>query len=60
MQSIPNGANQWYECAGRGCTNEGIYLLKIKFINKVGWFCIDCRNTLLNENLVDQVIHPTD
>lgn len=60
MQSIPNGTTQRQKCAGRGCTNKGIYLLKIKFIKKAGWFCIHCKDDLLNDDLVDQVIHPTE
>ena len=57
-----NDANHRYkkDCAGKGCINEGIHLLKIRFINKAGWFCGYCKDSLLNDNLVDQVIHNTD
>ena len=62
LHSAANDANHRYkkDCAGKGCINEGIHLLKIRFINK-GWvFCSYCKDSLLNDNLVDQVIHNTD
>ena len=38
----PNNQNAfepYKQCAGRGCSKEGINYLKILFINKCGWFC---------------------
>jgi hypothetical protein len=45
---------EYKECAGKGCEKVGIHCLKIVFLNKIGWFCDDCKNDLLFEKLVDE------
>lgn len=39
-------------CAGKNCANAAIYSLTIIYLNKIGWFCNDCKNELINEGLV--------
>ena len=39
-------------CAGKDCRNEGKHLLRIIYLNKVGWFCDDCKDLLLKNKLV--------
>lgn len=38
-------------CAGKGYSNSGIILLKVKFIDKTGLFCYTYVNNLLQEIL---------
>ena len=40
------------ECAGTRCPNKGIHYLKIIYVNKNGWFCDSCKNSLLVDGLV--------
>ena len=47
---IQNGniiIDQSQKCAGKGCNKPGIRKLKIIFVGKVGLFCENCANTLL-------------
>jgi len=39
-------------CAGNGCSKDGVYLLKVIYLNKLGWFCESCKNDLVLEGLV--------
>jgi hypothetical protein len=43
-------------CAGSGCKNIGLHLLRVRFVNKNGWFCNSCKNSLLADMLVEQVV----
>jgi hypothetical protein len=40
-----------YRCAGKDCSNIGNILLRIKFINKIGYFCSFCADDLLHNEL---------
>jgi hypothetical protein len=52
--STKQDASQEYrECAGKGCQNIGVHYLKIVFLNKFGWFCASCRDSLIIDKLVD-------
>jgi hypothetical protein len=42
------------QCAGRNCSKSGINPLNIIYINKIGWFCDDCKKDLLDLKLVDE------
>ena len=35
------------KCAGKACKKWGIRKLRVVFVNKVGLFCDDCANSLL-------------
>jgi hypothetical protein len=39
------------KCSGKGCPNAGTILLKIKYINKIGYFCDSCSSLFLDEGL---------
>jgi hypothetical protein len=43
---------EYKTCAGRECNNIGKNHLMILFINKSGWFCDSCRDSLVNLKLV--------
>jgi hypothetical protein len=45
--------NEYKECAGRNCKNNGKYKLFVKVIHMVGWFCNDCKKVLQEMNLVN-------
>ena len=40
-------------CARKNCTNDGINLLKIKYIHQEGWFCKTCTKELSKEELIE-------
>jgi hypothetical protein len=46
---------RYKECAGKDCSRQGFYCLRIQFINKYGWFCDSCRNSLIDDKLADDV-----
>ena len=46
---------EYKKCAGKDYTNPGINRLKILYINKIGWFCDSCAQTLKNLELVEEV-----
>jgi hypothetical protein len=48
-----NTRTEWYErkCSGKDCQNMGNSILKIKYINKSGYFCDKCTRDLLDEGL---------
>jgi hypothetical protein len=63
MNSTNQYAIQEYkQCAGKGCPKQGIRHLKIRYINKFGWFCDSCKTNLMAENLVinDDTIREVD
>jgi len=41
-----NPDDNYRECAGKGCKNFGTTLLKIRYINKEGYFCNLCTQDL--------------
>jgi hypothetical protein len=47
-----NTIQQYKQCAGKDCPHQGINHLKIRYINKFGWFCDSCKRNLIAENLV--------
>ena len=38
-------------CAGSGCSNAAKYPLTILYLNKVGWFCGSCRDSLVKDGI---------
>jgi hypothetical protein len=61
MDSISQDTIQRYkQCAGRGCSEQGIHYLKIRYIHKHGWFCDSCKNAIIGDKLADEVIDGAD
>jgi hypothetical protein len=51
-----NNKSQRYKiCAGAGCLNKSIVLLKVRYINKNGHFCQKCSNDLLQSDLAEKI-----
>ena len=42
---------QYKECAGKDCKGEGKILLRIKYLNKKGYFCNSCTADLLQSEI---------
>jgi|tagenome__1003787_1003787.scaffolds.fasta_scaffold20333944_2 hypothetical protein len=42
-------------CAGLNCSNKPITILKVKYINKIGYFCQKCKSDLLQLDLVEEI-----
>jgi hypothetical protein len=40
-------------CAGKDCNQKGKHLLKVVLINKLGYFCDNCRKDLFDLDLVE-------
>jgi len=40
------------ECAGTRCSNKGKHYLKIRYVNKTGWFCESCKKSLSADGLI--------
>ena len=55
-----NALHGYKRCAGKGCSEPGIHHLKVLFINKSGWFCDKCKNSLVEDKLVDQNVNLND
>ena len=49
LSKLHNAPNS---CAGKGCSYNASYLLKIRYINKSGWFCESCKAVLENNGLI--------
>jgi hypothetical protein len=52
--NIHYNSEEYKECAGRGCKEEGKTLLKIKYLQKNGYFCDFCKAELLQLELTVQ------
>ena len=51
--NIDNANKEYNPCAGKSCDAYGKYQLKILYINKTGWFCDSCAQTLKKLKLVE-------
>jgi hypothetical protein len=47
-------SEEYKQCAGKGCKEEGKTLLKIKYLQKTGYFCNFCTSELLQLGLAVQ------
>lgn len=53
MNSSNRTANLGFkQCVGKSCTKQGVIELRIRFINKTGWFCESCKKELETHELV--------
>ena len=60
MNPIKQEASQEYkECAGKGCQNEGKIELTVQYLNKRGCFCESCAEDLICLGLVKQDVNAT-
>jgi hypothetical protein len=41
-----------HPCIRKGCGKAADNSLTINYLNKIGWFCNDCKNELIEEGLV--------
>jgi hypothetical protein len=46
-----NTSPEYKKCAGKGCDRIGRTILKIRYLNKTGFFCDCCVNDLVAEDL---------
>jgi predicted SprT family Zn-dependent metalloprotease len=44
-----------YSCAGLNCSSKPNHKLKIKYINKTGYFCQRCSEDLLKSELAEEI-----
>jgi hypothetical protein len=42
-------------CAGLKCSNKPTAVLKVKYINKIGFFCQQCTTNLLQLELAEEI-----
>jgi len=47
-----NSEHQYKQCTGKDCNRTGTQLLKIRYLNKSGYFCNLCKKELLDLGLV--------
>ena len=53
MSSVTNiGKLEYKICASKGCIRTAIYQLKIIYLNKLGWFCEQCKDDLESNDLI--------
>jgi hypothetical protein len=52
--NIHSNLEEYKQCAGKGCKGEGKTLLKIKYLQKNGYFCDFCKAELLQLELTVQ------
>ncbi|MFL6457938.1 MAG: hypothetical protein ACJ71G_13360 [Nitrososphaeraceae archaeon] len=41
-------------CAAKGCSNPGTYEMEIAFLGRKGWFCEQCKHSLIRDGLLLQ------
>lgn len=49
----PNSCPKDKKCAGKNCSNSGVIKLKLKYIDKYGFFCKICSEKLLQLEIID-------
>jgi hypothetical protein len=55
MNSIKHIAiEEFKRCAAKSCTNPGTYEMEIVFLGKKGWFCEQCKDSLMGDGLLLQ------
>lgn len=50
--NIINNEHQYKQCAGKDCNRIATQLVKIRYLNKFGHFCDECKIELLDLGLV--------
>jgi hypothetical protein len=41
-------------CAAKDCSNPGIHEIQILFLGRKGWFCTQCKESLMRDGLLVQ------
>jgi hypothetical protein len=55
MNTTKQHLNQSFKtCVAKGCSNLGIYEMEIVFLGRKGWFCEQCKDSLINDGLLLQ------
>jgi hypothetical protein len=49
--NIDYNSEEYKQCAGKDCKGEGKTLLKIKYLQKNGYFCDSCTADLLQSEI---------
>jgi hypothetical protein len=49
------GLQEYKQCAGMGCKNRAIHQLEVLYIKKLGWFCSECKISLVASELVKEM-----
>jgi hypothetical protein len=49
---IDSDIKEYKICAGKGCNNLGKYRLSIIYINRTGYFCLNCKKELEDLGIV--------
>ena len=49
--NIHYNSEEYKQCAGKGCKEEGKTLLRINFLKKNGYFCDSCAEDLLQSEI---------
>ncbi len=52
MHGITKAEYKLTTCAGIGCSNLAKHPLTVLYLNKVGWFCESCKNSLVMDGLI--------
>jgi hypothetical protein len=60
MNSIKHIAiEEFKRCAAKGCSNPGIHEMQILFLGRKGWFCEQCKDSLMQDGLLIQQVTAT-
>lgn len=49
------GLEGYKECVGKECHNLAIHRLEVLHIKKIGWFCDQCKDSLIESGLVAEI-----
>jgi hypothetical protein len=52
--NIHYNSEEYKQCAGKGCKEEAKTVLKIKYLQKIGYFCDFCKAELMRLDLAVQ------
>jgi hypothetical protein len=55
MKATKQHLNQSFKtCAAKGCSKPGIHEMQIMFLGRNGWFCEQCKDSLMRDGLLLQ------
>jgi hypothetical protein len=55
MNSIKHIAiEEFKRCAAKGCSNPGTFEMEILFLGRKGWFCTQCKDSLMRDGILIQ------
>jgi hypothetical protein len=54
LETLKNTTKKYKnKCSGKGCSDEGKFIVKVRFVNKTGLFCKSCAQDLSQKGLGD-------